>query len=153
MTPGEYADQLRANLNLLLRENRPLQLAAYSVAGMISERVFTDGQNEKGERFQYKSPRYKKYRAKRGRETSFVNWQLEGDLKSDYENSPKGSSGQNRPLRINVNEYRSQLTRDINQLKYEGLSARFGEFLTANNQEEKEFFEIVEKELRLLFEP
>lgn len=151
ITPNEYARQLQTRLQELLQYNRPLQLAAYSCAAATSERVFTDGKNKDGRQFEYKSESYKKYRAKRGRETSFVNWQLEGDLKSDFENSPKGSTQGAAPVRINVNEYQSRLVRDINQKKYEGLSARFGPFLEADKQEEQLFYSITEKELALLF--
>lgn len=153
MSPTEYANQLRKKLSDLERFNRPLQLAAYSTAAAISERVFTDGFNKEGRQFQYKSEWYKQKREKRGFETRFIDWTYEGDLKSDYENAPKGSGQPATAVRINVNEYQSKLVRPINQKKYEGLSVRFGEFLQANKKEEDLFFDVVNKELTLIFQP
>lgn len=153
ITPNEYADQLRKALNDITRFNRPLQLAAYSTAALISQRVFTDGVDKEGKQYQYKSEWYKKERKKRGFETRFIDWTYEADLKSDFENSPKDSDQPPTPIRINVNEYQSKLVRPENIKKYEGLRVRFGDFLQANKQEEKLFYDTVEKELTLILSP
>jgi len=150
MTPQEYSVELERKLTELKAFNRPFQLAVYSTVALVSKRVFTDGRNKEGNQFQYKSKWYKQKREKRGFETAFVNWTYEGELKSDYENYPKGQGA--TALKVSVNEYESALVRQIDVDKYSGLSKRFGEFLEVNDEEERKFYEINELELRLLFE-
>jgi hypothetical protein len=99
---------------------------------------------------------YKSFRANVGRRTSTVNWQLNGDLMSDFGSIPAPVSkqppslSQMRPaVKISPNFYITKLDRDINVKKYSGLSERYGEFLKVSASEEKEFFRIFDNELIL----
>lgn len=167
MTPKEFADKLRKQLEEFKRVNAPFQLAVYSVVGIAQKRIFEEGKDANGNRFQYKDGWYKQYREKRSRETAFVNWRFEGDLKSDFENAPNpdDTTPNGEPkgaFRIDANHYQTKLSRQINQLKYEGLSkgftgkkggrfAGYGEFLNLSKEEEKKFYEIVTFETRKFF--
>lgn len=48
MTPKEYADKLRRQLDELLINNKPLERASYSSLGRTGIRIFTDGLNTSG---------------------------------------------------------------------------------------------------------
>lgn len=97
---------------------------------------------------------YKDFRDNVDRKTDAVNWQLTGDLMSDYGSlqAPGNKNPPNlnelRPARkINVNEYITALDRPVNIKKYNGLSDRYGDFLQCSDAEEKQFFEVLEFEL------
>lgn len=164
MTPQEFAQVLRVQVRDIHSANRPLQLASYSCVAAISERAFTRGENEKGEKFQYKSEWYKQEREEKGRRTDFVNWQFYGDLMSDYMNAPLNSPTANATtIKLAPDEYVSRLSRPVNQVKYKSLSEGrttkkgtkvrgFGEFLKAGKQEENLFYHVLENELRLALE-
>lgn len=99
---------------------------------------------------------YKEFRRTVGREDSHVNWQLTGDLMSDYGSLPAPTSKNPPSLselkparRINPNEYVTALDRDINIKKYRGLSDRYGDFLELSESEIKEFYRILNGELAL----
>lgn len=159
MTPDEFAKKLRAKLEDFKRNNTPFQLTVYDTVGNVSRRAFQEGKDNNGNQYQYKDSWYKQYREDRGRETSFVNWRFEGDLKSDYENAPKGS--QPSAVRINAQHYQS-MVRDINEKKYKGLSegftgkkggrfAGFGKFLELSKDEEANFYRLLELNTRNFF--
>lgn len=197
MTPKEHANQLRAKIEELKKNNRPFQLAVLSSVAQVSKRVFSDGKNQAGSTFAYndiepvyitdeQSPRklshkgkfgksvfasgekkglehtttyfasYKEFRQSVGRESNFVNWQLNGDLMSDFGSLPRPESKQPpsqsamKPAKkVNPNEYITALDRTNNVKKYEGLSDRFGKFLELSSKEEAEFYRILEGELAL----
>ena len=99
---------------------------------------------------------YKAFRGHVGRATSAVNWQLTGDLMSDFGSLPIPSNDQPPALgslkpavKINPNEYITKLDRDINVKKYGGLSSRYGDFLECSTEEIKTFYDVLEKELTL----
>lgn len=188
MTPTEYANKLRIQLDTLKRDNRPLQIGAYSALAEMAERIFVKGGNSAGSQIgQYnsttpiyinpnQSPKkfptkgksgnttfadgtphktgyfesYKAFRGAIGRRTDTVNLQLTGDLKSDLENPVRGVP---TPTRININEYQVQLNRDINIKKREGLEKKYGTFTEHTPTEINNFYNVVEKELTLLFQP
>lgn len=164
LTPDQYAEKLREQLRSVITLNRPLQLASYSCVAAISERAFTDGENENGQKFQYKSEWYKQEREEKGRRTDFVNWQFYGDLMSDYMNAPLNApTAAAKTIKISPDEYQSRLTRPVNQMKYQSLSEGrvtkkgtrvrgFGQFLTANRDEKELFYDVCEKELKLALE-
>lgn len=148
MTPKQFAKRLREKLEDFKRNNTPFQLSIYDTVGNVSRRAFTEGKDNNGNQYQYKDSWYKQYREKRGRETAFVNWRLEGDLKSDYENAPKGSPA--KAVRIDANHYQS-MVRDINEKKYQYLSDRFGNFLELSKDEEARFYKLLELNTRNFF--
>ena len=97
---------------------------------------------------------YGAFKQSQGYSGAYVNWQLTGDLKSDYENQPVGAPSDTAlPFRVDVNEYQGRLKRPENTEKYEGLASRFGEFLTASETEKRQFYRIVENELADILNP
>lgn len=99
---------------------------------------------------------YKEFRRTVLREDNFVNWQLTGDLMSDYgslspptSKKPPSLAKLKPAVKINPNNYITKLDREINIKKYEGLSDRYGNFLECSEKEEKEFYRVLEGELAL----
>lgn len=90
---------------------------------------------------------YKDYREKIGREAEFVNWELSGDLKSDFEN-PQG--GTPTPIKVSENEYLSGLKRDLNVKKREGLESKYGRIFWLSDTEKQLFYDTASFELRRL---
>jgi len=92
---------------------------------------------------------YKSFRDSIGRDTDAVDWQLTTDLMSDYGNSPIGTSeaSLDPAVRLDPNLYITHLTRSINIAKYNGLSQRYGQFLTLSQSEKERFYKINELEL------
>lgn len=66
-----------------------LRPAADSVHADQVKRIFEDGEDLQGKMGKYKSEKYKEFRRKKGRETSFVNLRLTGGLMRDYANGNK----------------------------------------------------------------
>lgn len=61
MTPKEYADKIRRQLDELLLNNKPLKLASYSALGSMGKRIFTDGLDSSGSgigQYDTKTPLY-----------------------------------------------------------------------------------------------
>ena len=148
MTIDQFVLKLRKQLEEFKSKNIPFQLAVYDTVAKVSKRAFEEGRDNNGNQYQYADTWYKQYRAKKGRETSFVNWRFQGDLKSDYENAPKGSPAS--AVRIDAQHYQS-MVREINELKYKGLSERFGNFLELSKEEEANFYRLVELNTRNYF--
>jgi hypothetical protein len=90
---------------------------------------------------------YKAYRDKIGRETSFVNWELSGDLKMDFEN-PQG--GTPTPIKVSENEYISGLKRKENIGKRNGLESRYGKIFWLSQSEKDTFYKTASFELKKL---
>jgi hypothetical protein len=163
MTPLQYAAKLRSQLDELERNNRPFKLAVYSTVAKSAERIFSNGENNTGQKFSY-SKSYAKFRTDHGRKADFVRYNYIGDLKSDFENTPKGTDSKRaKPETISVNEYQS-VTRNENAEKYNHLKEpgrvnkktgyqrpAYGDFLQINEFEESEFYRILEDELTLHF--
>lgn len=115
--------------------------------GKNGEKIFKSGK-KKGEAHKtvyFES--YYDYRGKIGRENSFVNWELSGDLKLDFEN-PQG--GTPTPIKVSENEYVSGLRRQDNIKKREGLEEKYGKIFFLTDSEKKTFYETVRFELRKL---
>lgn len=90
---------------------------------------------------------YKDYREKIGREADFVNWELSGDLKLDFEN-PQGSTP--TPIKVSENEYLSGLKRTENIGKRNGLESRYGRIFWLSQSEKETFYSTASFELRRL---
>jgi len=158
MTIDQFVLKLRRQLEEFKSKNIPFQLAVYDTVAKVSDRAFHHGKDNNGRSYQYADSWYKQYRKDKGRETAFVNWRFQGDLKSDYENAPKGSERSEgaKPtdppaVMINPMHYRSQLVRDNNDVKYKYLSERFGNFLELSKEEEANFYRLVELNTRNYF--
>lgn len=92
---------------------------------------------------------YKDFRDSVDAKTDAVNWQLTNVLRGDYGNSPKDTPPERlKPaVKIDANHYLTQLSRDENISKYNGLVKRYGNFLQCSDTEEQEFYRINESEL------
>ena len=90
---------------------------------------------------------YKAYRQKIGRETAYVNLELSGDMRSDYENPQNGVP---TPEKLNTHEYLSIMKREINRKKASGQQARYGEVFFLTRNEKNNFFAIAAFQLRRL---
>lgn len=93
-------------------------------------------------------PDYAAFKQSQGFTGDKVNWELTGNLKSDYENQPVGTdSSKALPFRISSEEYHGRLKYQDSITKYSGLSDRYGQFLTLSDSERDSFYDICEKEL------
>jgi len=91
---------------------------------------------------------YKDYKAALGKpsEGKFVNLELSGDLKSDFENGAVPT-----PTQLGPHEYAVQLKRNININKVAGLESRYGKIFALTNQEVENFIEDIKFEFAKLF--
>jgi len=91
---------------------------------------------------------YKDYKAVLGKPSggAFVNLELSGDLKSDFENGAIPTPQQN-----GVNEYFVSLKRQINNDKRSGLEFKYGRIFALTDAEVKEFIEDVKFEFSRIF--
>ena len=91
---------------------------------------------------------YKDYKAVLGKPTggAFVNLELSGDLKSDFENGQVPTPQQN-----GINEYFVALKRNINNDKRSGLELKYGKIFALTDAEVKEFIEDVKFEFARIF--
>ena len=115
--------------------------------GKYGESTFKTGKKKGQKHVTTYFESYKEFRALQGLESNFVVWKYNNDLMSDYLNAKDVSNAS--PVEISANEYRQELAREINVKKYEGLSERYGKFLTLQPSEIKYLLEINEKELNL----
>lgn len=90
-------------------------------------------------------PSYKAFRDEIGKETSLVNLELSGDLKSDFSN-------RERPIKVNVHEYVSGLKRDDSVKKVDGFKNKpyYGNIFAPTKEEQQNFQHIGLKEFNLL---
>ncbi len=94
---------------------------------------------------------YKALRDEQGRESGFVNIRLTNDLQSDWANAEikDGVTSNPKPIEISKHEYHITLKRDVNVMKRRGLESRFGPIFKLTKDEEKFYFNILNKELVL----
>jgi len=118
----------------------------FPLKGKAGKTTFSDGSPHKTGYFDS----YKAFRSQIGRRTDTVNLQLTGDFKSDLENPVNNIP---TPLRVNMNEYEVRLKRPVNELKRSGLEDKYGTFTRHTSEELTRFYEVVEKELALIFTP
>jgi len=195
MSPSQLADQLRAKIDDLKRNNRPLKLATASAVAEMSERIFTRGENVAGQTFQYNSTNpiyvdpkdspkkfptkgkngkttfangeshktgyfdsYKSYKKAIGQKTDHVHFALHNDLKFDFENT-RSEGDKPSAIRMSVNEYQVKLERPLNAEVAEGLEAGtnkkvgYGPIFRMSQKEITMYYDILEKELALMFSP
>jgi len=86
---------------------------------------------------------YKDYRSEIGFQSGFVNLQLSGELKSDFEN-PQGKEA--TPTKVDVHEYIIQVNKDINQKKVEKFNEKYDNVFGLSKFEIEKFYEIATKE-------
>jgi hypothetical protein len=91
---------------------------------------------------------YKDYKAALGKPSGggFVNLELSGDLKSDFENGSVPT-----PQQAGPHEYFVSLKRPINRDKVAGLESRYGKIFALTNQEVDNFIEDIKFEFAKLF--
>lgn len=91
---------------------------------------------------------YKDYKAILGKPSGggFVNLELSGDLKSDFENGKVPT-----PTQLGPHEYAVQLKRNINIDKVAGLESRYGKIFALTNQEVENFIEDIKFEFAKIF--
>lgn len=89
---------------------------------------------------------YKDYKSILGKPSGggYVNLELSGDLKSDFENGMA-------PIQISTHEYAIGLKRPINIEKRKGLEARYGKIFAMTNKEVEEFIKDIQFEFAKLF--
>jgi hypothetical protein len=126
---GSYnsTNPLYVNTNL----NAPIKAPP---KGKNGEAKFKNGKTKKTTYFES----YKDFRSKQGRESSFVNLDLTGELQRDI---AKGTGGIDiDSFRFDNNEYRITVDKDINVKKVEGMEAKYG----------KQIFQPTERELEAM---
>lgn len=91
---------------------------------------------------------YKDYKAILGKPSGggFVNLELSGDLKSDFENGNVPT-----PTQLGPHEYAVQLKRNINIDKVAGLESRYGKIFALTNKEVENFIEDIKFEFAKIF--
>ena len=91
---------------------------------------------------------YKDYKSILGKPSGggFVNLELSGDLKSDFENGKVPTPQQSGP-----HEYFVSLKRPINNDKRDGLEAKYGKIFALTNQEVENFIEDIKFEFAKIF--
>jgi len=91
---------------------------------------------------------YKDYKAILGKPSGggFVNLELSGDLKSDFENGKVPT-----PTQLGPHEYAVQLKRNVNIDKVAGLESRYGKIFALTNQEVENFIEDIKFEFAKIF--
>lgn len=89
---------------------------------------------------------YKDYKSILGKPSGggYVNLELSGDLKSDFENGMA-------PIQISTHEYAIGLKRPINIEKRKGLEARYGKIFAMTNKEVEEFIKDIQFEFAKIF--
>ena len=91
---------------------------------------------------------YKDYKSILGKPSGggFVNLELSGDLKSDFENGSVPT-----PTQIGTHEYAVKLRENINKKKIAGLESRYGKIFALTNQEVENFIEDIKFEFAKIF--
>lgn len=175
MTTEEYIAKLRAKLNDLVQNNKPLARAVASVHADQMERIFVDGKGVSGNIGVYNSidplyvspktsPKkfptkgktgkskfengenhktgffksYKAYRSSQGRQNSFVDLKLSGQLQKDMSNSL---------TRISPSIWVTGTKNKINSEKAEGAEKKYGNIFNLSKDEKENFKEILRDEL------
>lgn len=149
---GQNFDYNSTNPIYVYDDQSPINL---SHKGKTGKNKFTSGEKKGLEHATTYFKSYKEFRKKVKRKDQYVNWQLTGDLMSDYGNVDAPTNKKPPPINkdfkpatvVTVNEYITSIKRSNNVEKYDGLAFRYGEFLKMSKEEEKKFFEILDKEL------
>lgn len=91
---------------------------------------------------------YKDYKSILGKPSGggYVNLELSGDLKSDFENGTTPT-----PTQVNTHEYIIQIKRPININKVDGLQAKYGPIFRMTKKELDNFYKDIVFEFKKLF--
>ena len=91
---------------------------------------------------------YKEYKSILGKPSggAYVNLELSGDLKSDFENGTVPTPQQKGP-----HEYFVSLKRQVNKNKLSGLEQKYGKIFALTNQEVEEFIKDIKFEFARIF--
>jgi hypothetical protein len=131
MNIGTVILKLQETKDLIIRQRKiVLGLAINGILAEMSTRIFTSGINAQGNGIGKYSPKYIPIRKKRNRQTSFVDLNFEGLLKSDFETSLKWTG----------NKYVIGTKREKNSIKMEAMEDRFGNIFDLTNAERKNYF-------------
>lgn len=118
--------------------NAPLKQAPI---GKNGEAKFKNGKTKKTTYYES----YKDFRQKQGRESSFVNLDLTGELQRDI---AKGESMIDiSQFRVDANEYRITVSKDINVGKVRGAEKKYGKIFDPTEEEIETLLKVVDFEL------
>lgn len=140
LTIAEFNKKLDAIIKEL-DEGTALFIASRALQEKMSKRIFKDGKNAIGMRRTYKSAGYRKKRALKGRQTSYVNYVMTGELQSDFNNNLVELSDGSLAITLRQN----------NLDKTEWVEKDSGVVFELMDSEEKFFKKILEKEIKRLF--
>lgn len=194
MTPTEFAIEIRSKIEALMRDNRPLNVAAASTHAEMTDRIFVKGQavdgaigqystkdiwinpektatrNQKGfnplkgkngnTEFKTNPSRVRKtsyfkgwkgFRSTQGLQTAVVDLNNTGDMFFDF--GKTNLPYLDRVVQLNVNEYASTFTKDINTKKASGNEEHFGKTIfELSSSEKNKFYRTLELELKQALE-
>lgn len=104
--------------------------------GKTGKSKFKDGKTHKSKYF---LSGYKGYRDNVGRQTSFVDLSLTGELRMDFGNQKEVAE----PRKISDFEYQIRLDKDIDQKKREGAEDKYGTIFSLSDSEKELFFDTI----------
>ena len=140
-----------ANGNIGQYSTKPLYInpnkspKKFSPIGKTGNKVFKSGKKAgQPHKTKYFDTGFKQFRGEIGRQSNFVNLNLFGNLKSNFENN---SRGQATPIKVSNLEYIVGLDRE-NALKKSGLTEKYGEIFDLTNDELKDFQVVAQKEFQ-----
>lgn len=181
LTPEQYSAKLRQQAKIL-RELKPLQVAAQTVHAMRVERIFDTpgvggsysrkpiyvsdkslrragphkGKTGKTIKSSYFKDGYYGLKKNQGFDPNVVNMRLTNDLQSDFANSQKtngtGAPPAGKVIKVNNGLYIEALRRPKNVEKLKGNIKRFGNFIAFTKAERDEFHRIIAIEFKKLTE-
>lgn len=109
--------------------------------GKTGKTKFKNGEPHKTK---YLAGGYEELREKVGRQTSFVDLRLSGELRLDFSNDKTIAE----PRKINELEYQIKLDKEINQKKRLGMDEKYGTIFKTSDEENALFFETIGREFR-----
>lgn len=88
---------------------------------------------------------YKGYRENIGRQASFVDLSLTGELRMDFGNT-RSEKETSKPVKVSDLEYQIRLDKPINQDKREGADEKYGTIFELSDNEKRTFYNTVQFE-------
>lgn len=124
---------------------RSFRIAANTAHADQVKRIFEEGKNSSDKKMgTYKSASYKRLRAKRGRETGFVNLRFTGKLQLDYSN---GATPETKE--INEVQRVAGVKSERNAVKIDDNEKRYGKIFDLTKGERAVFVDTLQTELIL----
>jgi len=174
MTVTEYQNVLKNQIKIL-KSDKIMKLAVYSVNQRRIKRIFEDGKTSQGIQIgQYNDTtpvtisqedapkkikiggRYRSYKAFRiamGRESNFVNIRLNNRLQSDLANATLSKAttklADNNPIKVDNHKFIVTLKNQENINKIQFLEKKYGKIIDLTKGEISFYQDILEKEFRL----